>query len=273
MKEKIKYFKILTLLFILNGCSVKTVPLKWESEPVFDKPECVLYYQDSILFVSNINGSPSKKDSNGFISTIKLNGEIIEKYWVKGLDAPKGMYINDNKLYVTDIDRVLVIDIPSKKVIDKILIENSRFLNDIVIDEKNNIYISDTKNSCVYVLNDFGQKKLSGTYKGANGLSITNENLYIGTRNDIFKYEIETNQQEKIIENIGNVDGIHVFNDAKIIKSNYFNKLTIIEDGKIKTLLKGMIFRDCIADFQYLDNGLLILPTFDKTIRAYKLNE
>lgn len=267
-----KYLKLLILLLILSSCSVKKISLKWESEPIFEKPECVLYYKDSVLFVSNISGSPSNKDSNGFISAIRLNGEIIEKYWVKGLDAPKGMCINDNKLYVTDIDKVLVIDIPAKKVIDKILIKNSRFLNDIVIDQGDNIYVSDTKNNCVYILNDFGQKKLNGTYKGVNGLSLKNENLYIGTKNDIFKYEIKTNKQTKILENIGNVDGIYVFNDAKIIKSNYFNKLIIIEDGKTKILLKGMIFRDCIADFQYLDSGLLILPTFDKTIKAYKLN-
>lgn len=267
-----KHLKLLILLLILSSCSVKKISLEWVSEPVFNKPECVLYYQDSILFVSNIGGNPSKKDSNGFISTINLDGEILEKYWVKGLDAPKGMYINDNKLYVTDIDKILVIDIPTKKIIDKKFIENCRFLNDIVIDERNNIYISDTKNNCVYQLNDSGQNKLRGTYKGANGLSIRNENIYIGTKNDIFKYEIKTNKQEKIIESIGNVDGLYVFNNDKIIKSNYFNKLTIIEDGKTKTLLKGMIFRDCIADFQYLDNGLLILPTFDKTIIAYKLN-
>ncbi|MEN8905400.1 MAG: hypothetical protein ABF289_05525 [Clostridiales bacterium] len=272
MKIYIKHFKLLILLFAINSCSIKKISLKWESAPVFDKPECVLYYQDSILFVSNIGGSPSKKDSNGFISTIDTNGKIIDIQWLKGLDAPKGMDIKNDKLYITDINKILIIEIGTKNIIDEIFIENSKFLNDIVVDKDSNIYISDTKNNCVYLLNDIGQNQINGIYKGANGLSIKNGNLYIGTKDCIYKYNIETNKYQKLLDNTGNVDGIFVFNDDKILISNYFNKLTLIEEDEIKILLKGIIFKDCITDFQYLENGILIVPTFDKTVKAYELN-
>lgn len=269
-----KCFKIRLLLplLLLASCSVERISLMWESEPAFDKPECVLYYQDSTIFVSNICGSSSKKDANGFISIINTDGDIIEKYWIKGLDAPKGMFIKNDKLYITDINKVLVADIRTKKVIQELLIDDSQFLNDIVIDEANNIYISDTKGNCVYMLNNESQKKLNGVYTGANGLSIANDNLYIGTRKGIYLYEIETKKYQKLIENTGNVDGIYVFNNDKIIVSNYFNKLSLIEKGETKILLKGILFKDCITDFQYLENGTVIIPTFDKTIRAYNLN-
>src|ERR671924_159588 len=79
----------------------------WETPTELKTPESVIYEpNENVLFVSNIDGPPDRKDKQGFISKVSpLNGSIIELNWVTGLDAPKGMTIinsnDNNKLYVS----------------------------------------------------------------------------------------------------------------------------------------------------------------------------
>jgi hypothetical protein len=81
----------------------------WETPAQFKTPESVIYEpNEDVLFVSNIDGAPDRKDKQGAISKVSpLNGSIIELNWVTGLDAPKGMAITNNTnntlLYVSDI--------------------------------------------------------------------------------------------------------------------------------------------------------------------------
>lgn len=76
----------------------------WETPVDLKNPESVVYApKQNLLFVSNINGKPDQKDQNGFISTVSpSNGSIVELNWITGLNAPKGMAINNNnrRLYV-----------------------------------------------------------------------------------------------------------------------------------------------------------------------------
>ena len=79
----------------------------WETTNDLKNPESVAYVpEQNVLFVSNINGKPTEKDQNGFISKVSpSNGNISELNWVTGLNAPKGFTISNNnsKLYVSDI--------------------------------------------------------------------------------------------------------------------------------------------------------------------------
>ncbi len=73
--------------------------------------ESVMYYKaNDVLYVANINGKPTEKNNMGFISKVSLDGKIDTLKWVSGMNAPKGMGINGNMLYVTDIDRIHAID-------------------------------------------------------------------------------------------------------------------------------------------------------------------
>ena len=63
----------------------------WETPNDLKNPESVAYApEQNVLFVSNVNGKPTQKDQNGFISKVS-NGSIIELNWVTGLNAPKGI--------------------------------------------------------------------------------------------------------------------------------------------------------------------------------------
>jgi DNA-binding beta-propeller fold protein YncE len=114
-------------------------------ESIIVDPKTGYYY------VSNINGHPLKKDNNGFISKIGPDGKLIDLHFISGgrkgvhLNAPKGLTLFENHLYVTDIDTVRRFDIATGKFLGSIdfSLLNAKFLNDIATDN-NKIYISDT---------------------------------------------------------------------------------------------------------------------------------
>lgn len=120
-------------------------------ESIIVDPETGYYY------VSNINGHPLKKDNNGFISKIRSNGEIIDLHFISGgkngvhLNAPKGLTLFENHLYVTDIDTIHRFEKTTGKLLGSIdfSILNAKFLNDITTDN-NKIYISDTLGNFIF---------------------------------------------------------------------------------------------------------------------------
>ncbi|MGH7718701.1 MAG: hypothetical protein ACREON_07655, partial [Gemmatimonadaceae bacterium] len=79
----------------------------------FSTPESVLYDAEAdAYFVSNINGSPGERDNNGFISRVRADGTVDSMRFIAGgrggvtLNAPKGMALVGDTLWVTDIDAV-----------------------------------------------------------------------------------------------------------------------------------------------------------------------
>ena len=115
-------------------------------------PECVLWDADQdVYFVSNINGDPTAADKNGFISKIGPDGKIIELKWVdsgkKGaeLNAPKGMAIVGNLLFVADLDTVRKFDRKTGKPKGTIAIKDAVFLNALTVSPDGKvIYVSDS---------------------------------------------------------------------------------------------------------------------------------
>ena len=128
----------------------------WETPANLKNPESVAYApKQDVLFISNVNGKPDQKDQNGFISKVSpSNGSITDLNWVTGLDAPKGISISNDgsKLYVSDITNLVEIDIANGKVIKRFNAPGSSFLNDVVSDNKGNIYVSDTSTNTIYKL-------------------------------------------------------------------------------------------------------------------------
>jgi len=128
----------------------------WETANDLKNPESVAYSPKlNILFVSNVNGNPTEKDQNGFISKVSpANGSIIELNWVTGLNAPRGIALsnNNNKLFVSDLTDLVEIDINTGKIIKRFNAPGSAFLNDVVSDKQGNIYVSDTITNTIYKL-------------------------------------------------------------------------------------------------------------------------
>src|SRR5688572_1106805 len=163
---------------------VPTLTRVWETDTLFRTPESVVYDQaNNVLYVSNIGGVPAnKKDGDGFISKVSTDGKIINLKWATGFDAPKGLGIMGNKLYVTDIDRIKEIDTKTGKTINTWKVTGATFLNDVAISTDSIVYFTDSDKSTIHQLRkgrlsvvrvDTALGGTNGIYSDGNTLLVT----------------------------------------------------------------------------------------------------
>lgn len=121
------------------------------SDVGFSTPESVLHDTlTDVYLVSNINGQPLDMDGNGFISTMSPEGQVMDLRWIDGategveLNAPKGMTILGDSLYVADIDCVRVFVRSTAEAAGSICFEGATFLNDLTVDDNDLLYVTDT---------------------------------------------------------------------------------------------------------------------------------
>ncbi len=155
----------------------------WQTEAIFENPESVVFDPVAkILLVSNVNGPPMKKDGNGYLSKVALNGVVLDRMWLTGLDGPKGMALHENTLYVADITNLAVIDLSSARM-KKYQAKGSKFLNDVTIDKKGRVYVSDMYTDTIYIFTGDQLKVWLRTSRLAspNGLFAYDNSLYVGS--------------------------------------------------------------------------------------------
>ena len=105
-----------------------------------------------VIYVSNVNGDAAAADGNGYIAKLSLKGEILDKEWVTGLNAPKGLALHDGKLYVSDIDELAVIDTASGEITAKHKAPGATFLNDVTAAEDGRVFVSDMMQNQIWKL-------------------------------------------------------------------------------------------------------------------------
>jgi len=250
--------------------------MKWESKPELKVPESVCYdAAKNVLYVSNIDGKHDEKDGKGFISILSMEGEIVNLEWVKGLDAPKGMGIFGGKLYVSDINQVVEIDIEKAKIIKKYKATGAQFLNDIAIDAEGNVYISDMQANKIYRLSN-GKIEVwldDPQIQSPNGLFVEDGKLLIGT-NAVFAVNIADKQITLMIGDTGGIDGLESDGNGNYLISDWTGNVHLVATDKEKIKLLDPTPQNInAADFDFIkETQLLFIPTFsDNRVIAYKL--
>ncbi|KAA5546458.1 SMP-30/gluconolactonase/LRE family protein [Adhaeribacter rhizoryzae] len=256
-----------------------TLEKKWETEGNLLTPESVLYDRtNKVLYVSNINGQPGEKDGNGSIGKVDLNGKIEQAEWVKGLDAPKGMGLHNDQLYVADLIKVVVIDIKTGKKVKDIPLPEAQFLNDITVDAEGNIYVSDSSAKKVYLIS--GDKASvymqSDSLERPNGLLAHEGKLFLVDMQPGIFYEIDksTKALNKVAEGLTSGDGIVPVGNGDYVVSNWNGEINyLFANGQVKKLLDTKDAKINAADIDIIpDQNLVLVPTFfNNKIMAYEL--
>ena len=140
----------------------------------FSSPESTIVNK-SDLYVSNVGKElkPTLKDGDGFISKLDINGKIKELHFIDGLDAPKGMGIVGNTLFVADINTLRGFDLQTKKEVFNVVFEGVNFLNDITVKDSNTLFIGASDTSAIYEVNI-----ASKSYKKLMDFTVTNGLFY-----------------------------------------------------------------------------------------------
>jgi len=215
----------------------------------FQTPESVLYDAASDTYlVSNINGTPTDADDNGFISRVTPDRKVKDLKWIDGskpdvkLDAPKGMAINGGVLYVADITVVRKFDAKTGKPLGDIKVEGATFLNDVAVRKAGGIYVTDSGltpkfepsgTDAVYAIDK--KDKVTALAKskdlgGPNGVVEANGKVYVVTFGNGAFYEVPAKGEpkpEKLAK--GKLDGIVALPDGRFIVSSW----------EAKTLYRG----------------------------------
>lgn len=264
-----------------TGPAVKpegTAKQLWSAEGL-KVPESVMYDpKDKILYVSNINGKPTEKNGKGFISKIGMNGKIIALEWAVGLDAPKGMGLFGNTLYVTDIDRLHLIDTRTGKIKKTVLATKAKFLNDIAIGPKGEVYVSDMMTGLIHMLS---KGKLSvlvdvKSFKGANGMLMEGGSILVGTATGIVKVDpvVKKAAMHVPVPGFGMIDGLKSIGPDTYVISDWNGKIQIVNRAGMTTVVMDTSSRKIqAADLEYIAaEKMLLVPTFfDNRVVAYRL--
>ena len=128
-----------------NKTSSSGTPVKAASIGGFQTPESVKWDSgQDVYFVSNINGSPNAKDGNGYITRLGPAGMVMDSAFMKGLNAPKGMALVHDTLWVADIDQVRAFDARTGALVATVPVPGAIFLNDIAAAPDGSLYVTDT---------------------------------------------------------------------------------------------------------------------------------
>ena len=267
---------LVAVICISHIIIAQSFDLVWETDPILKTPESVMFDADrNQIYVSNINGKPLDKDNNGFISILNVDGTIKTLKWITGMNAPKGMALNDSLLYVTDIDRIHIINIEAGKIIKTIDVEGAKFLNDMAPNPNGYVYISDMQNNHILVYDGISitvwledEKLIS-----PNGLSFFKGYLYVGTKDKLLKVEPVEKKVRVHNEQTGSIDGLICLGPNKFVISDWAGRIMLINSTNKIVLQNTAEAKIQAADLGYIpDKDLILIPTFfDNRVVARKL--
>ena len=267
--NKIKILFIFFSLICYTGCK-KTkydgIKLNKIITDNVKNPECVFFDDETeTLFVSNVNGGTLELDGDGFISQLNIDGDILNEKLVIDLNAPKGIYVKDGLIYITDINRLITHDLLKKGRDTIFTFNNAKSLNDIVVDDRGKIFISDFHANKVFVINDKNISSVNITKP--NGLYIFDNFLYVGTFQDttnghIYRHNLNNGSIlfQSFLTGFGFCDGLYI--DEKFLVISDFNNSLKIINIENKEVVSSVTSKNGInyGDFYY-NSEIIVSPS------------
>jgi hypothetical protein len=208
----------------------------------FTHPESVgCDAKNKSLYVSEFGSklAPLEKDGAGFISKWTLEGKLVEKNFLPGekgekLNKPKGIWVQGNRLWTTDIDAVWVFDLKTKKG-RRLAIPGIKFANDPAVRGKT-LYVTDNAGDQLFsispadFLNMKGEPKIATVFSGAkanpNGIWPGKHGLLVVgfTAPDQPRaiYQLGKDGQPRAVSDpIGRLDGVVELKDGSLLVTDW----------------------------------------------------
>lgn len=253
----------------------------WETDTLLKTCEAVRYHKEKgVIYVSNIgNVPPSEKDGDGSMSIINLKGDIINQNWVTGMNAPKGIHFYNDKLYVTDIDAIVKIDIKSGAIDKRIAVENAIFLNDLDIDTNGDVYFTDSSDSKIYKLvNDEVSLWLDLEDMNPNGILVEKDRILVVSfsKGDFIAIDKTTKKPSVLATGIVKGDGIVPIKEGFLVSTWPGELFFVDKNHQGETANKILDTKEeklNAADISIIpEENILLVPTFfGNKVVAYKI--
>jgi sugar lactone lactonase YvrE len=228
--------------------------------PNLQGPESARYDRDlDIWFVSNVNGTAVEKDNNGYISRLRTDGAPYSLKFIEGgkkgvtLNAPKGLAINGDTLWVADIDVARAFNKRTGELIANVSTQGrARFLNGAAVGPDGAVYMTDTGvlfgpkgdrshpgPDQVFRVTRAGAKPAltSAKLEGPNGITWdpTRRRFVIvsSVGKGIFAWKPGDTDVESIGSGPGRQDGVVFLPDGRLLVTSWVDSsLFVLENGK-----------------------------------------
>lgn len=286
-----RYFILLLTIYLFASCAEKsseTTPKeetettkislvkKWETDTVFTTAESAIYDEKrDIIYVSNIDEGPWEEDGKGSIGQLSTSGEVINPRWIDGINAPKGLGIVGDYLYVTDLQTLIEIDIPGNKINKRYLVEEAGGLNDITTSPDGVVYVSDSQSGNIFKLENGEISQIKSDLGKSNGVLYEKDRLLIGTWQDekLNAMSFSDNTISTVAEKLPQPDGIESDGEGGYFVSSWKGLVHYVyPDGKTELILDSTAEEIGAADLDYIQSKkMLLVPTFfHNTVTAYE---
>ena len=247
-----------------------TAPGRTATVSGFKTPESVRYDSvGDVFYVSNINGSPVAKDNNGFISRMKPDGSIDSLQLVAGgrdgvtLNAPKGLALVGDTLWVADIDAVRAFNVKTGAVVATIDFTpfKALFLNDICVGGDGALYVTDSGikpsgTSMVHVAGADRIFRIDAAHHATIALATDSLHWPNGITWDasgkrfivapydqvpqILAWRPGTPQPVIIGYGPGQYDGVEILADRRLIITSWADSTVSIRDGNVRQAIRNL---------------------------------
>lgn len=257
----------------------------------FEMPESALYDPgNDRIIIGNMGSMAPDAGTDGYLSLVSTDGELIEKQWVTGLMDPKGMAIVGDSLFVADANGLVEISLPDGEVLRTFTLEGAMFPNDVAADAEGNIYVSDLMGEAIYkVRGDAAERWLvDDALTLPNGLLVDDDKLIVGSMGANMNpqtFQTETpggiilvdlqSKQVAPVENasgLGGLDGVAMIGDMVLVNDNPTGTIYAWGEGElpaddVTTLAPGA------ADMSAYDNTILVPQMMEGELVSLTISE
>ena len=248
----------------------------------FSTPESVRHDPAAdVYLVSNINGKPDGHDDNGFISRVSPAGTVLELRWIDGaggdftLNAPKGMALKGDTLFVADIDHIRLFDRVSGAHLADWPVAGAHFLNDAAVAADGTLYVTDTGGRTLYRFAGSTPEALASgrAFGSPNGVDTNARGVVVVMwSGGVKRVDPATGEVTDLPAPEGaRLDGVVLMDDGSYIVSSWDKEavLRVGADGRVSEVL-GSVPEAADIGYDAARNRILV-PTFSGEVHIVPL--
>lgn len=253
----------------------------------------------NVWYVSNINGPDVAKDDNGYIIRLSADGAKLDSVpFINGADAditlnaPRGMALVGDTLWVADIDAVRAFDVNTGNAVTSLELaaQNATFLNDVAVGGDGTIYITDSGisfnaggaishpgRSRVFSLVGRNAREVVAlpAESAANGIAFDAANkrwLIVGFNSpSVFAWTVGADSVTVAGSGPGGGDGLVILNDGRALYSTWADSSLYVFENGTSTKLRGGL--NAPADIGYdARRNIVAVPLFsDNRVELWRV--
>ena len=262
-------------------------------------PESVRYDPElDVFYVSNINGNPSQHDNNGFIAIVRADStSAAPKMLVEGgkngvtLDAPKGLALSGDTLWVADINHVRAFNRKTGAKLADIDLssQKAQFLNDAAIGGDGAVYITDSgiafdstggmthpgKDQIFKISGGKATAITADSLDSPNGITWDKANgrFVLGgfAAKAVQTWKVGDKKPATLAMGAGQYDGVEVLGDGRVLVTSWADSsVSVVQNGALSKIIGGVSGpADIGVDTK---RNLVVVPRFnDGKIEYYKI--